>query len=270
VHCAALPQHLLESELFGHERGAFTGAHERRKGRFELAHGGTLFLDEISEIEPSIQVKLLRVLEERKFERVGGQETLEADIRLIAATNKNLEEMVAKKQFREDLFYRLNVVAISLPPLRERKEDIPILAQHFLKEYAKENEKNIEGITPEAMNLLINYSWHGNVRELKNVIERMVVLARTTKLTVKDLPPSIRVAGISQNLPSITNSSTSIAEASRQMIISALKMNNGNRTEAARQLGISRRTLQRKLHEYGLFNMPEIGGRTLKEQKTQN
>ncbi len=257
VHCAALPQQLLESELFGHEKGAFTGAHERRKGRFELAQGGTLFLDEISEIEPSIQVKLLRVLEERKFERIGGHETLEADIRLLAATNRNLEEMVAKKQFREDLFYRLNVVTISLPPLRERKDDIPMLVNHFLKEYSKENGRHIEGITPEAMNLLMAYSWPGNVRELRNVIERMVVLARTPKLTIKDLPANIRASGAAHH-PPIATQSSSLAEANRQMIIAALKMNNGNRTEAAKQLGISRRTLQRKLHEYGLFDIPEI------------
>ncbi len=265
VHCAALPQHLLESELFGHEKGAFTGAYERRIGRFELAQGGTLFLDEISEVEPAIQVKLLRALEERKFERVGGQTTIDADIRLVAATNKNLEEMVSKKQFREDLFYRLNVVSILLPPLRERKDDIPILAQHFLKEYAKENDKNIEGITPEAMNILMDYSWPGNVRELRNVIERMVVLARSPKLTVKDLPPNIRTASVSHNLHPIITKATSLEEANRQMIITALKMNNGNRTEAAKQLGISRRTLQRKLHEYGLFDIPEIRIRPAKK-----
>ena len=192
MHCAALPRELLESELFGHEKGAFTGAVERRRGRFELAEGGTLFLDEISEIDPVIQVKLLRVLEERKFERVGGQETLSADIRLVAATNRNLAQMVEENRFRPDLYFRLNVVTITLPPLRDRINDIPLLLRRFMQEFSQENGKNITEITPDAMHAMMGYAWPGNVRELRNAVERMVVLARGNKLTLRDLPPAIR------------------------------------------------------------------------------
>ena len=250
VHCAALTPTLLESELFGHEKGAFTGATERRRGRFEMADGGTLFLDEISEIHTSIQVKLLRVLEERQFERVGGHQTLDVDIRLIAATNADLGAMVKAKTFRDDLFFRLDVVSITLPPLRKRTDDIPLLFIHFLKEFNTRNNKHIEDITPEAMEMLTTYSWPGNVREFRNVIERMVVLARSPRLTVRDLPVSIKTTPHGEAAPSPHAEPASMAEGERIMIYAALKKNNGNRTLAADQLGISRRTLQRKLKEY--------------------
>lgn len=266
VHCAALTPSLLESELFGHEKGAFTGAAERRQGRFELADGGTLFLDEISEIEIAIQVKLLRVLEERQFERVGGRQTLDVDIRLIAATNADLNAMVEAKTFRNDLFYRLNVVSVTLPPLRKRPEDIPLLCAHFLKEFSEKNKKPVEDITPDAMGILSAYPWPGNVRELRNVIERMVVLSRTPRLTVRDLPAPVRNAA--QGAPAGAGSGglrvetgrgtapESMADAERVMIYAALKKNNGNRTLAAEQLGISRRTLQRKLKDYRADDTP--------------
>lgn len=251
VHCAALPQNLLESELFGHEKGAFTGAVERRRGRFELAEGGTLFLDEISEIDPTLQVKLLRVLEERKFERVGGQETLDADIRLITATNRDLASLAQDGKFRQDLFFRLNVVTITIPPLRERVNDIPMLVQRFIKEFAAENNKTIDDITPDTLNAMMAYAWPGNVRELRNVIERMIVLARSPKLTVRDLPPNIKADARLLTGVGI-KPAASLAEAGKQVVLAALDAHNGNRTHAAQQLGISRRTLHRKLHEYGL------------------
>jgi two-component system response regulator AtoC len=258
VHCAALSPTLLESELFGHEKGAFTGATERRHGRFELADGGTLFLDEISEIPLSIQVKLLRVLEDRKFERVGGHETLEVDIRLIAATNADLRKRVEEGQFRNDLFFRLDVVSLSLPPLRARSGDLPLLCTHFIKDLNARNGKNIEEISPEVMAAFSAYTWPGNVRELRNVIERMIVLARGTRLTVRDLPSTLRDAvGIeAPRLPwrsetGHAGSPASMHDAERIMIYAALKKLEGNRTKAAAQLGISRRTLQRKLKEYG-------------------
>src|SRR5687767_6040221 len=192
VHCAALASTLLESELFGHEKGAFTGAHERRIGRIEQAQGGTLFLDEIGEIDASIQIKLLRFLGERTFERVGSNKTLVADVRLIAATNKNLEEMVKEGKFREDLFYRLNVVPIQMPPLRDRREDIPLLANTFLREFAEKNNKTIVEFEPAAMDLLMTYPWKGNVRELRAAIEGAVVLGRRDRIGVRELPASIR------------------------------------------------------------------------------
>ncbi len=251
VHCAALTPTLLESELFGHEKGAFTGATERRPGRFELADGGSLFLDEISEIDASVQVKILRVLEERTFERVGGRDSLEVDVRLIAATNCDLRKLVDEKKFREDLYFRLNVVIIDLPPLRDRREDIPLLAQRFLEEFNRENQKQVEGLTPDCLDALVAHAWPGNIRELRNVIERMVVLARQNKLTLRDLPPSVRES--MQGRSSAASPSTlSLEEAERNLIIKALESNKGNRTRAARQLGISRRTLHRKLNEYGL------------------
>src|SRR5467141_2403071 len=195
VHCAALSPQLLESELFGHEKGAFTGAHERRIGRFEQANGGTIFLDEVAEIDPSIQVKLLRVMsEERAFERVGGNQTLRADVRLIAATNKNLETLVRQGRFRDDLFFRLNVVRITMPPLRERKEDIPLLVRGFLRHFAKANDKKIVDLTTEAMNALLTYNWPGNVRELRTAIEHGVVMAAGPKITLRDLPAAVRQA----------------------------------------------------------------------------
>lgn len=255
VHCAALSTSLLESELFGHEKGAFTGATARRKGRFEAADGGTLFLDEVSEIEPSIQVKLLRVLEERCFERVGGDETVEVDIRLIAASNRDLRAMVAAGEFREDLFFRLDVVSINLPPLSRREADIPLLCNHFLNEYRQKNGKNIKGLSPEAMDLLCAYDWPGNVRELRNTIEKMVVLARGERLTPRDVPAAIQESirgGAPESRLSATAAlpSGSLAEVERAKVLAALRKHNGNRTRAATELGISRRTLHRKIREY--------------------
>ncbi len=259
VHSAALSPTLLESELFGHEKGAFTGAAERRRGRFEMADGGTLFLDEISEIQPAIQVKLLRVLEERNFERVGGHETLNVDIRLVAATNMDLRKLVDEGKFRNDLFFRLDVVSITLPPLRTRPEDIPLLSSQFLKEFSAKNNKTVNEISADTMATLCTHSWPGNVRELRNVIERMVVLTHGTRLTVRDLPAQFRASGLPADRPSDwrpeparSGSPESIHEAERAMIYSALKRNDGNRTRAAEQLGISRRTMQRKLKEYRL------------------
>jgi DNA-binding NtrC family response regulator len=254
VHCAALAPTLLESELFGHEKGAFTGAHERRVGRIEQAQGGTLFLDEIGEIDASIQIKLLRFLGERTFERVGSNKTLTADVRLVVATNKNLEEMVKAGTFREDLFFRLNVVKIQMPPLRERAGDVPLLAQTFLREFAKENGKVVSEFTADALELLMNYLWPGNVRELRSAIERAVVLSRSEKITARDLPDSVRDAAASGSDPQrlLARGDLTVTEAEKQLIIRALKETKGNRTLAAKKIGMSRRTLHRKLHTYQL------------------
>jgi DNA-binding NtrC family response regulator len=254
VHCAALPATLLESELFGHEKGAFTGAHERRIGRVEQAQGGTLFLDEIGEIDPAIQIKLLRFLGERTFERVGSSKTQIADVRLIAATNKNLAEMVRQGNFREDLFYRLNVVPIYMPPLRERKEDIPMLAHAFLKEFAIKNNKPVSEFEPAAMDALMTYNWPGNVRELRAAVEGAVVLGRKDRVTLRDLPATIRnfVAGIPSGGTGMAPATMNVEEAEKQLIARALHESKGNRTEAAHKLGMSRRTLHRKLHKYHL------------------
>jgi two-component system response regulator AtoC len=255
VHCAGLPPTLIESELFGHEKGAFTGAHERRIGRVEQAEGGTLFLDEVGEIDSTIQVKLLRFLGERTFERVGSTKTLSADVRLIAATNKRLEELVRAGTFREDLYYRLNVVRIELPPLRDRRNDIPLLAQAFMREAARENDKRVREITPDAMERLINYNWPGNVRELRSAIERAVVLSRTDKISTRDLPPEVRGEPSSASAPKgqvLAQGDITVKEAEKQLIIRALKEAEGSRTEAAKKLGMSRRTLHRKLHAYNL------------------
>ncbi|WFB35793.1 sigma-54 dependent transcriptional regulator [Kiritimatiellota bacterium B12222] len=253
VHCAALSDNLLESELFGHERGAFTGATETRKGRFELADGGTLFLDEIGEIEPATQVKLLRVLEERSFERVGGMDKIEVDTRLLAATNRDLRRMVEEGTFREDLFFRLNVVQVRLPALRERREDIPLLLNHYLKEFATENVRDIDGFTPDALDALIRYRWPGNIRELRNVMERMVVLSRGDRITLRDLPAEVKEeAGPLKTGAGPLRGATSMQDAEKKMIMQALDDHKGNRTKAADQLGISRRTLHRKLNEFDL------------------
>jgi DNA-binding NtrC family response regulator len=251
VHCAALAPTLLESELFGHERGAFTGAHERRIGRFEQAQGGTLFLDEIGEIDATIQVKLLRFLGERTFERVGSNKTLTADLRLVAATNKNLEELVKAGKFREDLFFRLRVVEIELPPLRERTGDIPLLAQSFLREFAKENGKNVNDFTADALEALIGFSWPGNVRELRTAIEHAVVLCRGERIALRDLPPSVRGGG-ARGTQLLQGKDLTVKDAEKQLIIRALKETDGNRTRAAQKIGMSRRTFHRKLHEYHL------------------
>jgi DNA-binding NtrC family response regulator len=251
VHCAALTPTLLESELFGHEKGAFTGAHERRVGRFELAQGGTLFLDEIGEIDATIQVKLLRFLGERTFERVGSNKTQTADVRLITATNKNLAEQVKAGKFREDLFFRLRVVEIHLPPLRERAGDVPLLAQNFLREFAGENGKKVNEFTAEALQVLMNYAWPGNVRELRTAIEHAVVLCRGEKITARDLPASLRTEGPAETQLLQQNALT-VKEAEKQLIERALKDTGGNRTLAAQKIGMSRRTFHRKLHAYHL------------------
>jgi DNA-binding NtrC family response regulator len=250
LHCAALTETLLESELFGHERGAFTGAVARKRGRFELANLGTLFLDEIGEINQNIQIKLLRVLEEKKFERVGGEETIEVDVRLIAATNKDLAQAIAQGAFREDLFYRLNVVNIHVPPLRERKEDIPLLIAAFLAEFAGENGKKLDGIDPKARLALFNYSWPGNVRQLRNSIESSVVLCKGTIISPDDLPPNVR--GESSEEVIRIPVGASLSEMEKEAIRATLQREGGNKSRTAEILGIGRKTLHRKLQEFGL------------------
>src|SRR5438270_1406197 len=257
VHCAALSPQLLESELFGHEKGAFTGAHERRIGRFERANGGTLFLDEVAEIDPSTQVKLLRVMSEaRAFERVGGNQTLRADVRLIAATNKNLEQLVREGKFRDDLFFRLNVVRITMPPLRERKEDIPILVRGFLRHFCNANDKPLVELAPDAMDALLTYDWPGNVRELRTAIEHGVVMATRKQITLRDLPMAVRRAATARSLGGVSAqafaekaSPLDLHETEKKLIAQALAATHGNVTAAAKKLGISRRTLHRKINE---------------------
>lgn len=250
VHCAALSENLLESELFGHEKGSFTGALHQKIGRFERANGGTIFLDEIGEISNDVQVKILRVLQERTLERVGGDREIPIDIRLISATNRNLEEEVAAGRFREDLFYRLNVVHIHVPPLRDRHQDIPILAHHFLQEFAQEMGKEITEITPEAMQMLASYRWPGNIRELRNVIESAVVFAKSKKLGIKDFifNQSNRVSREDISLPV----GTSLEEAEKHIIMATLEYCDGNKSKAAELLAITRKTLHRKLSIYGI------------------
>jgi two-component system response regulator HydG len=252
VSCAALPETLLESELFGHERGAFTGALSRKAGRFQLADGGTLFLDEVNVMSSTTQVKLLRVLQEREFEPLGSTKTIHVDIRLITATNKELEAEVKEGRFREDLFYRLNVVPIHLPPLRERKEDIPLLADHFFRLYQEKNRKSIKGFLPKTIDTLMRYDWPGNIRELENVIERAILLCRSDYISPEDLPPPLQgEQGGEKPLISIPPGMT-LEEVERETIIQTLEETGGNRTQTAQILGISRKTLQNKLKEYGL------------------
>lgn len=252
VNCAALPETLLESELFGHERGAFTGAQSRRQGRFQLAHGGTIFLDEIAEMAPSTQAKILRVLQEREFEPLGGSSTVKVDARVIAATNKDLKSEIKEGRFREDLYFRVNVVMLNVPPLRERREDIPLLADFFLRQYAEKNHQLIKGFTPLAADLLMRYHWPGNVRELENVIERAVIMARGDVITpgeypetLRSLEPDLKKTGID------LTPGRSLKAVEKEMILRTLEDTNGNRTHAAKILGISRRTLQLKLKDYG-------------------
>lgn len=260
VHCAALSETLLESELFGHEKGAFTGAAARKRGRFELSHMGSIFLDEIGEISQSVQIKILRVLQDKKFERVGGEETLEVDSRIISATNKDLKAEISKGTFREDLFYRLNVVNIHVPPLRERKEDIPLLVSAFIKEFAQENGKPVEGIDPKANALLYNYSWPGNVRELRNSIESAVVMSKGSIITPDDLPPSLTEDSESNDIRIPVGST--LAEAEQEIIRSTLSAYNGNKSKTAEVLGIGRKTLHRKISDYHLDEprRPGTGG----------
>jgi len=255
VNCAALPEHLLESELFGHERGAFTDAIARKTGRFELAEGGTIFLDEIGELSPSLQAKLLRVLQEHTFERVGGTETMLGDFRVLAATNRDLEATVAEKLFREDLFYRLNVVRISVPPLRERRSDIVILAEHFLRRYSEENDLPAIGFSDDAILMLQAYSFPGNVRELENIIERAVVMARGRVVMPNHLPTRVEAGhnGITDQLQTDLLSlpfHKSVAELEKRLIRSALKDAAGNKTEAANRLQINRRLLYKKMVDH--------------------
>ncbi|MCL2191895.1 MAG: sigma-54 dependent transcriptional regulator [Treponema sp.] len=245
VHCAALSSNLLESELFGHEKGAFTGAVSRRRGRFELANGGTLFLDEIGEIDQNLQIKLLRVLQEREFERVGGEETVETDVRIIAATNRDLKAEIERGNFREDLYFRLNVVSLNVPPLRDRKDDIPIMAANFLKEFSKDNDKAVEGINEKAYSRLHAYNWPGNIRELRNCIESAVVMCRGSLITEDDLPPALQSAGDEDWVRVPVN--ISLEEAEKIIIRGAVTYHKGNKSRAAETLGIGRKTLHRKL-----------------------
>ncbi|HEY9053917.1 MAG TPA: sigma-54 dependent transcriptional regulator [Rectinemataceae bacterium] len=250
VHCAALAESLLESELFGHEKGAFTGAQMRKRGRFEMADGGTLFLDEIGEINQNVQIKILRVLQERKFERVGGETTVEVDTRFVAATNKDLKAEISLGNFREDLYYRLNVVNIHVPPLRERREDIPLLAATFLHEFSQENGKELEGFEPRARQALYAYDWPGNVRELRNCVESAVVMASGRFVAVEDLPPGPRSTQEKKeiHIPALS----SMAQAEKIIITETLAMLGGNKTKTAETLGIGRKTLYQKLEEYGV------------------
>lgn len=250
VNCSAIPENLIESELFGHEKGAFTGAERRRIGRFEQAEGGTLFLDEVGDIPPYIQIKLLRVLQERTFERVGGNETIHVNVRIAAATNKDLEDEIKKETFREDLFYRLNVVHIDIPPLRERKADIPILVEHFLKQFAREHDKNVHTLTREALDNLVKYSYSGNVRELSNIIEQAVVLTRNDAISLLDLP--LRVSKDSEETTvNVMNLEENLADIEKRSLWKALEETNGNKSAAARILGISEHKVRYLKKKYG-------------------
>ena len=256
VHCAALSESLLESELFGHETGAFTGAAARKRGRFELANGGTIFLDEIGEINQNVQIKILRVLQDKRFERVGGEETLEVDVRVIAATNRNLEEEILQGRFREDLFYRLNVVHIQVPPLRERKDDIPLMLNAFLDEFNRENNKSITGFDSRSRSALYKYGWPGNIRQLRNCVESAVVMCSGSQISLEDLPPTIRgaaEASVIQVPMGIT-----LAEAEKIIIQQNLAANQGNKSKTADVLDIGRKTLHRKLEEYQLEARVEV------------
>jgi DNA-binding NtrC family response regulator len=255
VHCAALPESIIESELFGHEKGAFTGATGRKRGRFELANEGTLFLDEIGEIDQNIQIKLLRVLQDKKFERVGGEETLEVDVRIVAATNKDLKAEVEKGNFREDLYFRLNVVNIHVPPLRERKDDLPLLLNAFLKECAEENGKQVDGFDEKARVAIYGYDWPGNVRELRNCVESAVVMSKGSVIVEADLPPTIR-AKSGESLIAIPMGST-LEQAERTIIRDTLGFFKGNKSKTAEVLNIGRKTLHRKLAEWGDITGPE-------------
>jgi Nif-specific regulatory protein len=251
VNCAALPESVIESELFGHEKGAFTGAISQRKGRFEMADTGTIFLDEIGELPPRIQVKLLRVLQERDFERVGGAQTIKIDVRIIAASNRNLEEEVKAGRFREDLFYRLNVFMLQTPPLRQRKSDIMLLADYFIEKYAEKNGKLIKRISSLAIDLLTNYHWPGNVRELENCIERAVILSKDMVIHSYNLPPSLQSAA-STNTELTTTLDAALSRLEKEMITESLKNTEGNMSAAARILGITERQMGLRIHHYGI------------------
>ena len=254
INCAALAENLLESELFGHEKGAFTGADRRRDGKFMQADGGTLFLDEIGETSPAMQAKLLRALQEREIQRIGGHETLKVDVRMIAATNRVLEEEVEKGTFREDLYYRLNVVSLHVPSLRERKEDIPLLTTHFVEKFAAKNNRRVAGITPRCMDMLINYHWPGNVRELENAVERGIILMRGDYLDDSLLPLPVRkaFAATGDSAPTDPCVPDTLEDAEKMVIVKTMRECNGNKSEAARRLGITRKTLLNKLNKYGV------------------
>jgi two-component system response regulator HydG len=262
ANCVVYSEGVLHSELFGHERGAFTGAARLKRGRFELAQGGTLFLDEIGEISPATQLLLLRVLEDRTFERVGGEETLEADVRLVAATNRDLERAMASGAFRSDLYYRLKVIPVHLPPLRERRADIPVLAQHFLRCCAERMGKPVEGFTPAAISALEGHSWPGNARELENMIERLVVLTRGRHIDISDLPE-----GMGRGAQAAANAAGTLDELERRRILEVLGETGGNKKAAASRLGIHRSTLYAKLRRYGLFGEDEIDDEPCRDER---
>jgi len=249
VNVAAVTETLIESEFFGHEKGAFTGADRQRKGRFEMADQGTLFIDEIGDIPVTSQVKLLRVLQEQAFERVGGSQTINVDVRVISATHQNLEEMIKNGKFREDLFYRLNVVTINIPPLRERREEIPLFIDYFLRRFSQQEGKETNSISKEAMDLLIKYNYPGNVRELENIVQRAVVMARSDIITTDDLPPQIRSAEQKEACSTMTEC---VAALEKRLITEALKTSGGNQTQAARSLGLTERNLRYKMKKYGM------------------
>jgi DNA-binding NtrC family response regulator len=259
VNCSALTESLLESELFGHERGAFTGAYKQKKGYFEIADGGTIFLDEIAETNSATQVKLLRILETREFERVGGTATIRVDVRLVTATNADLAKKVAEGTFREDLFYRLRVVTIHLPPLRERKEDVPVLVRHFVEDLARENGKPGLSIDRDSVEVLARQEWPGNVRQLRNTVESLVVLAKGDRITVRDLPSEMQDSSPRESVITMPRN-TPLKEIERKVILETLEDNEGNRTRTADVLGIGRRTLIRKLQEYGVTGPAKGGG----------
>jgi two-component system response regulator HydG len=256
VNCAALTETLLESELFGHEKGAFTGADKRREGRFMQANKGTIFLDEIGEMSPMMQAKLLRVIQEREIQRVGSDDALKVDVRILAATNRKLENDVADGKFREDLYYRLNVVTVDVPPLRDRQDDIPLLAQHFLEKYSKKNRKQVKGFSPTAMDILLKYDWPGNVRELENAVERSVILLNGDYISEKELPLNItQTYSEESNWVATQPSNTEprpLEEVEKEAILAALEASGGNKSETARTLGINRKTLHKKLKNYGV------------------
>ncbi|MCB2188102.1 MAG: nif-specific transcriptional activator NifA [Deltaproteobacteria bacterium] len=251
VNCAALPETVIESELFGHEKGAFTGALQQRKGRFELAHGGTIFLDEVGDLTPAIQVKLLRVLQEREFERVGGAQTVKTDVRVITATNRDLEDLITTGQFRQDLYYRLNVFPIHVPPLRERGSDILLLANHFAEKYGHANMKDIKRISTPAIDMLMSYHWPGNVRELENYIERAVILSSDGVIHGHHLPPTLQTAEASGTLPKGTLEA-SLENVEKELLIESLKNSRGNKAKAARALGITERVMGLRVEKYGI------------------
>ena len=251
VNCAALPKDLMESELFGHEKGAFTGAVKQTRGRFEMADGGTLLLDEISEIDPALQAKLLRVLQEREFERVGSTQTIKVDVRIVATTNRDLQKEVESGNFREDLYYRLNVIEMALPPLRERKEDIPALVQNFIAKFNEENGKTIDGVNDNTLESLLQYDWPGNIRELENYTERAVVVAKGPELVMSDYPRRLEDGPDHSTGDGGIKVGMTVHDMEQRLIMKTLESCKGSRTDAANLLGISTRTLRNKLHEYG-------------------